>query len=42
MVNEDNELYVDLQLADNILPNDTFPVGVTTGRILQENGWQQS
>ena len=41
-VNDDRELYVDLQLADNILPNDTFPVGVTTGRILQENGRQQS
>ena len=41
-VNDDRELYVDLQLADNILPNDTFPVGVTTWRILQENGWQQS
>ena len=42
MVNEDNELYVDLQLADNILPTDNFPVGVTTGRILQENWRQQS
>lgn len=41
-VNGDNELYVDLQLADNILPNDNFPVGVTTWKILQANGWQQS
>lgn len=41
-VNGDNELYVDLQLADNILPTDNFPVGVTTWRILQGNGWQQS
>jgi hypothetical protein len=29
-VNGDNELYVDLQLADNILPTENFPVGVTT------------
>lgn len=41
-VNEDRELYVDLQLADNILPNDNFPVWVTTWKILQENWWQQS
>jgi hypothetical protein len=37
MVNDDNELYVDLQLMDNILPTSDFPVGVTTGKILQAN-----
>lgn len=42
MVNDDNELYVDLQLMDNILPTSDFPVGVTTGKILQANWWQQS
>lgn len=42
MVNEDRELYVDLQLEDWILPEDDFPVGVTTGKILEEDWWQQS
>ncbi len=41
-VNEDRELYVDLQLPDGITPEDDFPVGVTTGRILQEDWWEQS
>lgn len=41
-VNDNNELYVDLQLDDGIQPDDDFPVGVTTGRILQEDWWQQS
>lgn len=41
-VNEDNEVYVDLQLDDGILPDADFPVGVTTGKILQEDWWQQS
>lgn len=41
-VNENRELYVDLQLMDNILPSSDFPVGVTTGKVLQANGWQQS
>ncbi len=41
-VNENRELYVDLQLMDNILPTSDFPVGVTTGKILQANGWQKS
>lgn len=41
-VNEDNEVYVDLQLPDGIQPDDDFPVGVTTGKILQEDWWQQS
>ena len=42
MVNWDNELYVDLQLDDGIEPTDDFPVGVTTGKILQADWWQQS
>lgn len=36
-VNGDNELYTDLQLVVNIKPSDTFPVGVTTGKILQSD-----
>lgn len=30
----DDEIYVDLQLPDNIRPTDAFPVWVTTGRVL--------
>ena len=41
-VNDDRELYVDLQLPDGIAPDDDFPVWVTTGRILQEDWWQDS
>jgi len=41
-VNENNELYVDLQLDDGIQPDDDFPVGVTTGKILQEDWRPQS
>ena len=36
-VNEDRELYVDLQLDDWIAPDDDFPVWVTTWEILQED-----
>lgn len=36
-MNEDRELYVDLQLDDWIQPDDDFPVGITTGRILAED-----
>lgn len=42
MVNEDNELYVDLQLMVGITPESDFPVWVTTGKILQSDWWQQS
>lgn len=42
MVNEDNELYVDLQLPDGIEPDDDFPVGVTTWKILAEDWRPQS
>lgn len=41
-VNENNELYVDLQLPEGIAPDDDFPVWVTTGRIIQADWWQQS
>lgn len=41
-VNENRELYVDLQLDDGIKPDDDFPVWVTTGKILQSDWWQQS
>ena len=41
-VNEDRELYVDLQLDDWIQPDDDFPVGITTGRILAEDWWPQN
>lgn len=36
-VNEDRELYVDLQIPDGVEPDYDFEVGVTTGRILQED-----
>lgn len=39
ILNWNNELYVDLQLEDWITPNDTLPVGVTTGRVLQADWW---
>lgn len=41
-VNDDSELYVDLQLVDWIEPDDDFPVWVTTGKILEEDWWPQS
>lgn len=42
MVNDDNEVYTDLQLETWIRPTDTFPVWVTVGKILQADGWTQS
>lgn len=42
VLNENNEIYVDLQLDDMIRPEDDFPVWVTTWKVLQENGWQQN
>lgn len=36
-INEDREMYVDLQLDDGIEPTDDFPVWVTTWRILAED-----
>ena len=41
-LNDDNEIYTDLQLEANIQPTDDFPVGVTVGRVLQADGWTQS
>lgn len=41
-VNDDNEVYVDLQLPSGIKPTDDFPVWVTTGKILQADWRQQS
>ncbi len=41
-VNDDNEVYTDLQLEDWILPTDDFPVWVTVGKVLQSDGWTQS
>lgn len=35
----DNEIYVDLQLPNEIRPTDAFPVGVTTGRVIVDNWW---
>ena len=41
-VNEDRELYVDLQIPDGVEPDYDFEVGVTTGRILEEDWWPQN
>ena len=41
-VNEDRELYVDLQIPDGVEPDYDFEVGVTTWRILQEDWRPQS
>ena len=37
-INEDGEMYVDLQLEDGIATTDDLPVGVTTGRVLVADG----
>lgn len=39
IINEDDEAYVDLQLADWIEPSDDLPVGVLTWRVLQWDWW---
>ena len=41
-VNENREIYVDLQLDDWIEPDSDFPVWVTTWKILQEDWREQS
>lgn len=41
-VNDDNEIYTDLQLADWITPTDDFPVWVTVGKVLQTDWWTQN
>lgn len=38
IVNQDHEAYVDLQLESWLQPTDTFPVWVTTGRVLVADG----
>lgn len=35
----DDEIYVDLQLGDEIRPNSDFPVWVTVGRAITDNWW---
>ena len=42
MVNDDNEVYTDLQLASWILPSDDFPVWVTVWKVLQSDGWTKN
>ncbi len=39
ILDENNELYTDLQLEDWISTSDELPVGVTTWRVLQADGW---
>lgn len=41
-VNGNNELYCDLQLDDELRPTDDFPVGVTTWRVIIDNGWDRA
>lgn len=41
-INNDNELYTDLQLNDWIEPSDEFPVGVTVGKVLEDDWWSQN
>lgn len=36
-INSNNEVYVDLQLDDNLQSSATLPVGVTTWRVIQAN-----
>lgn len=42
MVNEDNEVYTDLQLSNGLTPLSDFPVWVTVWKVLQADGWTQS
>lgn len=37
-INDNNEVYTDLQLDGGITPSSNFPVGVSAGRVLQANG----
>lgn len=41
-VNDDNEVYTDLQLVANITPSSDFPVWVTVGKVLQTDWWDQN
>ena len=38
----DDEIYVDLQLPDEIQPIDAFPVWITTGRVIVDNWWDEA
>lgn len=38
----DNEIFVDLQLDDEITPTSAFPVGITTGRVVVDNWWDKA
>ena len=38
----DDEIYVDLQLSNEIEPTDAFPVWVNTGRVIVDNGWDNT
>lgn len=38
----DDEIYVDLQLPNEIEPTDAFPIGVNTGRVIVDNGWDKT
>lgn len=42
MVNDENEVYTDLQLASWLTPQSDFPVWVTTGKVLEWDGRPQS
>ena len=42
LVNDNNEIYTDLQLAEWIKPTDEFPVWVTVGRVLSSDWWYMS
>lgn len=42
MVNDDNEVYTDLQLSNGLTPLSDFPVWVTVWKVLQADGWTQS
>lgn len=42
MVNEDNEVYTDLQLSNGLTPLSDFPVWVTVWKILEADGWTKS
>ena len=41
-VNDDNEVYTDLQLVADITPSSDFPVWVTVGKVLQTDWWDQN
>lgn len=41
-VDNNNYVYTDLQLEDWLATTDTLPVGVTTGRVLEADGWVKS